>query len=552
MSDPILPLLQWPPGIQQASVPANENALRLEVLSRPVIGVANDESSPMDGDAWLVGSSPTGAFAAFDQHDLALYHVDELSAVGGWHSWAPVEGIRVVVNNVRKIFNGTSWIDDPSVSGGGGGGILGWFNVVDYGAEGDGSTDDTVAIQDAIDAAAAAGGGVVYFPAGEYIVAGALQDTSNANAQIVLPSIDVLTGDQITIELRGPFAPTPDISVIGDIPVSMSGAIIRSTLTTGSGGNCIGGYGPSGSAGGFTNILFSLRDITVRLPANPTHSAVDLRRVACVEIENVVIDAGSYYIQGLAEPSASGSYGLRMPRQNNGALSRLGTVNVVGFYNGFEFAEHCNGYACQAAWGCKRAFVFASATSHAAQFCRLMAHHCERVIVGEGVSYVNIAQLNVEHATSGWWVTDYDIDDASNNIYGEVNWHAILAGSGVSNTFTVNGANRLTIRQIGAADDAIAGLIAEPSDKDYRLVVKAPHRGRIVETTTVCASGSCTAAFKINSTALGGTANSVTTSEQSQSHSSSNTFAAGDDLVVTISANSTCLDLSFCIRYQRL
>jgi polygalacturonase len=41
-----------------------------------------------------------------------------------------------------------------------------YFNVVDYGATGNGTTDDTAAIQAAIAACAAAGGGVVYFPSG--------------------------------------------------------------------------------------------------------------------------------------------------------------------------------------------------------------------------------------------------------------------------------------------------------------------------------------------------------------------------------------------------
>ncbi|MBD0701699.1 putative Ig domain-containing protein [Pseudomonas sp. PSB1] len=44
------------------------------------------------------------------------------------------------------------------------------FNVQNFGAKGDGITDDTAAIQSAIDAAAAAGGGQVYMPTGTYIV----------------------------------------------------------------------------------------------------------------------------------------------------------------------------------------------------------------------------------------------------------------------------------------------------------------------------------------------------------------------------------------------
>ncbi|QDH78953.1 glycoside hydrolase family 28 protein [Echinicola soli] len=47
--------------------------------------------------------------------------------------------------------------------------ILSPYNVRDYGAVGDGKTLDTEAINQAIEAAAAAGGGTVFFPAGKYL-----------------------------------------------------------------------------------------------------------------------------------------------------------------------------------------------------------------------------------------------------------------------------------------------------------------------------------------------------------------------------------------------
>jgi len=45
----------------------------------------------------------------------------------------------------------------------------GTFDVKSHGATGDGKTFDTAAINKAIDTAAAAGGGVVVFPAGNYL-----------------------------------------------------------------------------------------------------------------------------------------------------------------------------------------------------------------------------------------------------------------------------------------------------------------------------------------------------------------------------------------------
>lgn len=49
---------------------------------------------------------------------------------------------------------------------------LGWFNVKDYGAIGNGITDDTIAIQNAIIALTGSGGGILYFPFGTYSTIG--------------------------------------------------------------------------------------------------------------------------------------------------------------------------------------------------------------------------------------------------------------------------------------------------------------------------------------------------------------------------------------------
>jgi len=99
--------------------------------------------------------------------------------------------------------------------------------------------------------------------------------------------------------------------------------------------------------------------------------------------------------------------------------------------------------------------------------------------------------------------------------------------------------------------DFISGLIPVPTNADYKIVTNAPYAMTITETTTISTSGTATGTFKINATVLGGTANSVSSTEQSRAHSSANAVVAGDDIVLTVSANATCLNLSFLIKFTR-
>jgi polygalacturonase len=58
------------------------------------------------------------------------------------------------------------------------------FNVRDYGATGNGSTNDTAAINSAINDANSKGGGVVEFPAGNYKSASSIHLKSNVTLQL--------------------------------------------------------------------------------------------------------------------------------------------------------------------------------------------------------------------------------------------------------------------------------------------------------------------------------------------------------------------------------
>lgn len=97
----------------------------------------------------------------------------------------------------------------------------------------------------------------------------------------------------------------------------------------------------------------------------------------------------------------------------------------------------------------------------------------------------------------------------------------------------------------------LSGTIATPADGDYTLLVDAPYAMTITEAVTQSTAGTATATFKINSTALGGTANSVSTSKQAQAHASANAAAAGDAIVLTISSNSGSANLAWRLAYTR-
>ena len=96
------------------------------------------------------------------------------------------------------------------------------FNVMSYGAKGDGVTDDSSAIQSAIDACHTAGGGVVYFPFGVYLLKSCIYHYNNmtlffesgATLKRGTSSLRYLLANDISNTVTG-YNGTHDVRIIG-------------------------------------------------------------------------------------------------------------------------------------------------------------------------------------------------------------------------------------------------------------------------------------------------------------------------------------------------
>ena len=107
------------------------------------------------------------------------------------------------------------------------------FNVKYYGAKGDGSTDDTTAIQNAILACEAAGGGVVYFPQGIYMISSTLLVQGDGVGFEGCGAIGAtVSGTGGTTYGVGTFGASPYGSTPGGVSPSTSPTIIRWNSST--------------------------------------------------------------------------------------------------------------------------------------------------------------------------------------------------------------------------------------------------------------------------------------------------------------------------------
>lgn len=119
----------------------------------------------------------------------------------------------------------------------------------------------------------------------------------------------------------------------------------------------------------------------------------------------------------------------------------------------------------------------------------------------------------------------------------------LYSASAAGQVLESTGAGGSTNPTYKTRQEVIDFTIESPDDQDYLFEISAPYGYTITRVDSDCRSGSCTATTKIGGVALGGGANSVSTTLQTKTHSSANVISASGTSVVTISSNSSCAGL---------
>ena len=336
------------------------------------------------------------------------------------------------------------------------------YDVKNYGAVGDGVTDDTRAIQAALDYAVDHGGGTVYFPNGLYRLA-TLQDTCKVRAHLIVkPRQSPGRRDYVMIRLQGESSVVTPCSYAshtaedkaevwrnGTVLVSDAAGELQtdpaqapvSVLAAGAGDNLYL----------LNQAVVRLQDLAFQVKAEagqyPYLSGVNMAYAATVYTDNILIYS-SIRNMVLTSPTRDGHYsaGFIAPRTWCNPEQDFRNICVKSAFRfGFVFSEHANGNNLSA-WNCDNAFVF-SRMDHSAWFGRIHAQNCANIVsslnvefAGHGVgdAFLKIEQVGIE-VNSGQKPVDFNyrcfVDDPENHLYGTLHYHIVKSNVGADNSY---------------------------------------------------------------------------------------------------------------------
>ena len=316
------------------------------------------------------------------------------------------------------------------------------YNVEYYGAVHNGITDDTAAIQAAINAAVAAGGGTVYFPNGVYIIAGPLVRDAGSGidpkSQLYIPPyVGATITNVLAITLRGE-SPPQILAAIGGINVvsptnygSSNGVVLRSTLINDvEDAFILGSKGPTGTYGSFNYNQCYIFDINFQTTPN-AQKAVTIGGIGFKDQGQTIIERCTIAAYNLVGNQSilpiNNCTGIALGANFDNQINIVRDTTVMGFVNGYFLADH--GFLEQTdAMVCLNGYVFgmnkmiARAGNIEAQWCK----NSIKIIDDDASGLprtIHVKCLNVENTADGYWYDKaYHVLDAANLGRGEIHY----------------------------------------------------------------------------------------------------------------------------------
>lgn len=335
------------------------------------------------------------------------------------------------------------------------------FNVFDFGAKGDGITDDTAAIQSAIDFVAERGGGKILFPytkGGYRIASPGIEDIDGkpVRAQLVIPAgvHNIQLEGEMPCRLLNSYQVRPLESVKNNFKPTVFGTLRNNNTWIFSDWEAPEEHNstarpwailaaPEGTScrGKFSVSQFSIANLEFRVHLNkekmyPTQSAVNLQNVSRVNISYSQFclneQVGDTVLGKELQPNPCHTAGL-ITSGDQDDNNVLRNVAAQGFRYGFVLGENVVA-DCLYAHNCEEGITFHDC-SHLTVIYHLVAQHNAVILstattalfgMPKGPCNVIVDSVNFECGTGlkpAVSALKYGVYDPENRLCGSLTWH---------------------------------------------------------------------------------------------------------------------------------